>query len=293
MVEGKCPECGSEDLIYDYERAEVVCGRCGLVINEISPDGFYSSNECDNVQKYNKVVQDSITFSLHNKGLGTNIDNKNNDGQGEKIPSKNRQQLYKLRKWEWKTNISGSQERNLSKALNEIDNYASQLGFSKDMKEDSSLIYRNALDHGLIKGRGIDKTVAACIYITCRRFKVPITLDEIAEMTGFRKTRDVARAYRSLCRELDIKLPLTSPIDYIPRFASELGLSGEIQAKAIEIIKKSTEKRLAQGKPTVIAGAALYAVLNSTDSNITLEDISRVTCVGEVTIKKRAQELLY
>ena len=29
-----CPECGSEELIGDYERAEVVCARCGLVIDE-------------------------------------------------------------------------------------------------------------------------------------------------------------------------------------------------------------------------------------------------------------------
>ena len=29
-----CPECGSTELIGDYERAEVVCARCGLVIDE-------------------------------------------------------------------------------------------------------------------------------------------------------------------------------------------------------------------------------------------------------------------
>ena len=29
-----CPECGSTELIGDYERAEVVCSRCGLVIDE-------------------------------------------------------------------------------------------------------------------------------------------------------------------------------------------------------------------------------------------------------------------
>lgn len=29
-----CPECGSTELIGDYERAEVVCAHCGLVIDE-------------------------------------------------------------------------------------------------------------------------------------------------------------------------------------------------------------------------------------------------------------------
>ena len=30
----ECPECGSRNLIHDYERAELVCDGCGLVIDE-------------------------------------------------------------------------------------------------------------------------------------------------------------------------------------------------------------------------------------------------------------------
>ena len=290
MTGNKCPECGSENLIHDYERAEVVCGRCGLVIDDIIPDGFYSSNECDNIEKYNKVVKDSTSFALHNKGLGTNIDNENKDSQGQKIPSKNRNQLYRLRKWEMKTKVSGSQERNLSKALNEIDKYGSIMGISKDMKEDSSIIYRAALDIGLVKGRSINKTVAACLFITCRRFKAPRTIEEIAEITGISK-KELGRSYRNLCHELDIKLPLASPSDFVPRFASKLGLSDEIQAKAIEIIEKSRKNGGSQGNPKTIAVAALYVVSNSFGEKITGDNIKDVTGVCGPTLKKRGEEL--
>ncbi|MDI6654578.1 MAG: TFIIB-type zinc ribbon-containing protein, partial [Candidatus Hydrothermarchaeota archaeon] len=40
MVERKveyteiCPECNSKSLTKDYERAEIVCNDCGLVIDE-------------------------------------------------------------------------------------------------------------------------------------------------------------------------------------------------------------------------------------------------------------------
>ena len=29
-----CPECGGRQLVHDYERAELVCQNCGLVIDE-------------------------------------------------------------------------------------------------------------------------------------------------------------------------------------------------------------------------------------------------------------------
>jgi len=34
----KCPECGSEHVIRDYERGELVCGECGIVINDLQID---------------------------------------------------------------------------------------------------------------------------------------------------------------------------------------------------------------------------------------------------------------
>ena len=30
----KCPECGSTQLVRDYERGELICKNCGLVIDE-------------------------------------------------------------------------------------------------------------------------------------------------------------------------------------------------------------------------------------------------------------------
>jgi len=30
----KCPECGSENLVHDYDTGETVCGDCGLVVYE-------------------------------------------------------------------------------------------------------------------------------------------------------------------------------------------------------------------------------------------------------------------
>lgn len=34
-----CPECGSEDIAWSYERGEVTCARCGLVVDRIYEPG--------------------------------------------------------------------------------------------------------------------------------------------------------------------------------------------------------------------------------------------------------------
>lgn len=293
MTKNICPECGSDELITDYERAEVICARCGLVLDDDNLDINYRLNECDNLRKRkSEIIEDSTTFTLHDKGLSTMIDENNNDIHGQQISSTYKSQMFKIRKMEWKTKISNSYERNLSKALNEIDEYGSIIGFSKEMKEDSSIIYRKAMDCNLNKGRSIHRNVAACLYITCRRFKVPRTLEEIANQMEVTK-KELGRTYRNLCRELNIKLPLISPAQFVPRFASELGLSGEIQAKTIEVIEKAREDGKIQGQPQIIAAGALYIVSDSFGEKIPQEDISKVTGVSELGIRRRGSELQY
>ena len=74
----------------------------------------------------------------------------------------------------------------------------------------------------------LEAVVAAVLYTVCRTYHVPRTLNEMAEASGLTK-KEIGRTYRFLVRELNLAVPLTNPIHYIPRFASELNLSGEVQ----------------------------------------------------------------
>jgi transcription initiation factor TFIIB len=104
--------------------------------------------------------------------------------------------------------------------------------------------------------------------------------------------KEIGRTYRFIARELKLKLMPPSPIDYIPRVCSELKLSGEIQVKAVEILKQAADKELASGRgPTGVAAAALYTRSILCGERRTQREVADVAGVTEVTIRNRYKVL--
>lgn len=231
------------------------------------------------------------SFAISDKGLSTVIDFRNKDGKGRNLSEKSKAEAYRIRTWNRRIRIANARERNLAYALGELDRYSSRLGIPRIVREDASMIYRTAARKQLIRGRSIEGVVAASLYTACRRCNNPRTLDEISEVSNGSK-KQVGKNYRFLCRELGIKLKPTSPADYISRFGSNLGLSGEIQAKAVEIINLAIEKGLSSGRgPAGVAAAALYIASVLLGERKTQSEIAGVAGVTEVTIRNRYKEL--
>lgn len=287
-----CPDCGCTDFHFDSSRAEISCKYCGKVIEEDIIDRGREWRAFDSQQMAKRARTGApMTYSIADKGLPTNIDYKNKDIHGNSIPERNLHQIYRLRKWNKKLRVSGTGERNLALALTELDRESSTLGIPRNIREEAALIYRRAAKKNIVRGRSIDGMVAASVYTACRIWKVPRTLDEIAEVSKITKKR-IGKYYRLLARELNIKLRPTSPADYVPRFASKLGLSGQTESKAIEIINECREKGLIVGRePTGVAAASLYIASMLFDEKKTQRDVAEVSGVTEVTIRNRYKEL--
>ena len=287
-----CPVCNSTERFVDNSRAEVCCARCGLVLDENLIDHGPEWRAFDHEQRDKRTRTGApLTYTISDKGLNTTIDWKDKDIHGHKIPERNKAQIYRLRKWNKRMRVSGAGERNLAFALSELDRDSSRLGIPRSVREDAAIIYRSAAKNKLIRGRSIEVVVASALYAACRRCNIPRTLDEIAIASNVSK-KQVGKTYRFLSRELNIKLKPTSPSDYISRFASKLGLSGEVQAKAIEIINKAVDAGLSSGKgPTGVAAAALYIASLLLGERKTQKEVSEISGVTEVTIRNRYKEL--
>ncbi len=288
-----CPECNNGVLIKDYVRAELICTNCGLVIKDhlvdTGPEWRYFNQE----QREKRMrVGGPTTYTMHDKGLSTLIDWRNKDSQGKDLTPRKRAQIYRLRKWHRRIRVSDPSERNLAFALSEVSRMSSNLGLSQNIREETAIIYRKAVEHRLIRGRSIEGVAAAALYAACRKGKIPRTLDEIAEISGVGK-KEVGRSYRFIARELKIEIPPINPMEFIPRFSNALNLSGSAQKKAIELMQKAYEKGLTSGRgPTGLAAAVVYISSVLMNERRTQREISEAAGVTEVTIRNRYKELI-
>lgn len=289
----KCPKCGNTHLTKDYSHAELVCEKCGLVIDAEIIDHGPEWRAFDNEQRDKKTRTGSpMTYTIHDKGLSTNISWQNRDAYGKSIPPRNRAQLYRLRKWQNRTRISDGTERNLSIALSALNRFSSLMSLPRNVRETSAVIYRKAVRRKLIRGRSIEGVAASVLYAACRQCNVPRTLEEISTLTEMKK-KEIGRNYRNISRKLELKLLPTVPQDYIPRFCNQLDLSNDVQIKTMEILKNASQKELTSGRgPTGLAAASLYVASVLCGERRTQREVALVAGVTEVTIRNRYKELI-
>jgi transcription initiation factor TFIIB len=287
-----CPECTGR-LVNDEEHGEVVCEECGLVVDQDSIDRGPEWRAFDAQEKNEKSrVGAPTTNTMHDKGLSTNIDWRDQDAYGNSLGARQRQKMQRLRKWNERFRTRDSRERNLKQALGEIDRMASALGLPKNVRETASVIYRRALQDDLLPGRSIEGVSTACVYAAARQAGVPRSLDEISDVSRVEKS-EVARTYRYVVRELGLEVKPADPESYVPRFASGLELSDESEHRARELLRNAKEKGVHSGKsPVGLAAAAVYAAALLTNEKTTQAAVSEVADISEVTIRNRYHELL-
>ncbi len=287
-----CPECGGENIVEDYESGELVCEDCGLVVSDEIIDQGPEWRSFDNEDKNEKKRSGApSTYMIHDKGLSTNIDWRNKDSSGRDIDADKKSKMYRLRMWQRRTRVSSSKDRNLSFALSELDRMASALELPKNVREAASVLYRRTIDEDLVRGRSIEEMTSACLYAACRKARIPRSLDEISEVAKVDK-KDIGRTYRYISRELGLQLKPTSPVDYIPRFVSELKLSGDVRRKAEKLLEKAMEQGLTSGRgPLGVAAAAIYITAANEGEKRTQREVAEVANVTEVTVRNRYKEL--
>jgi len=279
-----------EDVVRTSD-GELIHEETGLILEDDQIDRGPEWRAFTHSERQDKSrVGAPTTKTMHDKGLTTTIDWKNQDAYGRSLSSEKRNQMHRLRKWQERIRTKDAGERNLQFALSEVDRMASAMGVPQAVREVASVIYRQALNEDLIRGRSIEGVSTAALYAACRKEGIPRSLEEIAEVSRVERT-EIGRTYRYISHELGLEMRPVDPKKYVPRFSSQLDLSETVQAKAKEIIDTTAEQGLLSGKsPTGFAAAAIYAASLLCNEKKTQREVADVAQVTEVTIRNRYQE---
>ncbi|AEA13508.1 transcription initiation factor IIB [Thermoproteus uzoniensis 768-20] len=286
-----CPVCGNDKFVYNYERGEIVCVVCGTVISENLVDLGPEWRAFTNEEKGQRARTGAPITRLVSEALTTVIDWRDKDVSGKELDLKRKLEVIRLRKWQTRARVQTSYERNFVQAAQELERLKSAMGVPRPCVEQALEIYRQALEKELVRGRSVEAMAAAALYMACRMLKTPRPLDELIRFTKASR-REVARCYRLLLRELNVRVPISDPVLYISRVAEQLKLTGDVVKTAIDIINKAKKAGLTAGKdPAGLAAAAVYIASLLHGDNRTQKDFAIAAGVTEVTVRNRYKEL--
>ena len=283
----KCPICSSKLFVTDETTGEILCSRCGIVVTDKMADPGAEWHSFSNNSVNKARAGPGASLKMHDMGLSTIIGQANKDSTGKPLSANVKTTIKRLRTWDNRSHAHTSAERNLRQALSEMEKIKEKIALTDAVIEKAAYIYRKAMERKLVRGRSIQGLVAACIYASCRNAEMPRTLDDIANALNVRR-KDLARCYRLIFQELDLKMPVIDPVKSIAKIASIAELSEKSKRKAILILNQAKKAGIVAGKdPRGMAAAALYIACNESGEHKSQKEISLASGITEVTIRNR------
>ncbi len=286
--DSNCLRCGKNSLLTDNDTGEQFCGKCGYVVseklNESGPE--WRSFQTESGANPARTGAPS-SLLMHDMGLSTVINPINKDATGKPLSTSMKSTIERLRTWDSRSQSHEPEDRNLRQALNELTRMKDKIVLSTNVLEKASYLYRKALEKKLVRGRSISAMIAASLYAACRDTETPRTLSDVADAANV-KRKDIARCYRLLHYELQLKMPVVNPIQCISRISSKLELSEKIKRHAIKVLQEAQDNKESAGKdPMGLAATALYIACLKHGGSITQRDLAEAAGVTEVTIRNR------
>jgi transcription initiation factor TFIIB len=277
-----CPNCGDGQKVTDIESGELICTKCGYVIHERVGDEEQDWSVLAR-EPASKLRTSPTSLARSGMGLSTIIGRPDRSA-GSGLNAAMRSTFDRLRTWDFR--IKGQDERSLKRAFVDLDRLRGTLRLSDAIVEKAAYIYRRAQEQGLVRGRTMRAVMGAAIYIVQREMGISGTLDDIIRATNT-KEKDLARAYRILIRELDLKVPMVDPVKCVSRVANKANISERTKRKAMNMIYDVVKSGLAAGKdPMGLAASVLYVSCVNSGEVKSQAAIADAAGVSEVTLRK-------
>ena len=290
-ISQKCNRCAKSQIITDYDSGELICAKCGLVISERMESGGPEHRTFLDGGVNNSRTGDGTSLRRHDRGLSTIINPLNKDSSGKQLSSSMKSTINRLRIWDGRSQVHKTTEKNLRQAFNDLSRLQDKLGLSEAIIEKTVYIYRKAIEKNLIKGRSISALIAAALYVACRDAEIPRTIIEVCDASNV-KRKELAKCYRLLILELNLKVPVMNAVQSVARIGNNLGISEKTKRHAIKIINEYRQCGEIAGKsPTGIAATAVYLATIKMNEKFSQKEVADAANITEVTIRNRSNSI--
>ncbi|QSX00908.1 transcription initiation factor IIB [Haloterrigena alkaliphila] len=286
-----CPEC---DGRLRTNGTETICEECGLVSGEDAIDRGPEWRSFDDDDTDRRRTGAPLTRSRHDRGLSTEIGyGSGSNSYGSRLTGRKRRQIARLRREHNRSRISSKAERNQVYGFAEIRRVNALLSLPESVREQACALFESAQSEDLLQGRSLEGFAAAAIYATCRTRSIARTIDEITSVARA-DDDELTAAYDAINRELGLPTGPIDPTQYLPRYASKLGLETAVEKRAREYVATLLEAGLIGGRnPSGVAAACLYAAAGEREEwpTITQADAAEVADVAPVTIRSTVMNI--
>jgi transcription initiation factor TFIIB len=173
----------------------------------------------------------------------------------------------------------------------ELEKASKRLLLPHDVTDEATCIYTRSLEAGLAKGKPLYQIAASSLYAACREKNIPTTLDDVAAASGVGR-QALARWYRLLVIELDLKIPISDPTECLAKVAARAKADPKVEADALEILSRAEKAGITAGLcPTGLAASALYLASLLNGQWMTQGGAAEAAGVREATVRMQSKRL--
>ena len=282
-----CKGCGTDTLA--YEDGAYFCHTCGVFqevrINQEQEWRFYGDS--DSKSSDPTRVGMPMNKLLPESSLGTVISNKGSHSV----------EFEKLRQYHtW--NTMPYKERSLYRVYERLQSKALKAGIPICIIENAKSMYKQLSEAQISRGANRRGLMASCIYIACKMENVPRSAKEIADIYDL-KVSEMTRGCKKFIEIMNLTkirksyvIGSSTPMNFIKRFCSKLGLSQDIY-HICEYVAYATTKLdiVDENTPPSIAAGSIFLVMSLCNINVAKRQVAQACKISEVTISKCYKKL--
>ncbi|VDB84983.1 unnamed protein product [Peniophora sp. CBMAI 1063] len=277
-----CPDCRNPcpNIAEEFASGDLVCGDCGLVLGDRIVDTrsewrTFANDEGDDPSRVG-AASDPL---LDGMGQFETVIGFKDGGSGL---------ASDLQRAALRAQDSSGSSRLIS-AFHDIVAMCDHLSLTKTVSDRAKVLYKQCEEEKIFRGKPLDATVAACIFVACRHAGVPRTFQEMCLHAGVSK-KALGGCFKVIRKKFDLQAnadgPQSGPEDLLVRYCNHLAMPPYTEGYCKHVIVTARELGIAEGRsPVTIVGAAILFICQLLGIQKDLQDIARVAGASGETIR--------